>query len=96
MQNIIVGRYQHPETRKHWQGWIEPDDRTWIAFVAADGRPVFYLDRDPETGACIIPRPDENITVTRIGADGLAMGEGGADGPGLGVYADGGGGPTKP
>jgi hypothetical protein len=50
VQNIIVGRYQHPTTRKYWQGWIEPEDRSWIAFIAADGHPVFYLDRE-ESGA---------------------------------------------
>jgi len=51
MCNIHVGRYADPQTRKDWQGWIEPDDKSWIAFVAADGRPVVFLDRDPKTGA---------------------------------------------
>lgn len=51
MSNIIVGRYQNAELRKTWQGWIEPEDKSWIAFIAADGKPTFYLDRDPETGA---------------------------------------------
>lgn len=51
MGNIIVGRYRDPELRKTWQGWIEPEDRSWIAFVDANGQPTFFLDRDPETGA---------------------------------------------
>lgn len=51
MTNITVGRYQDPELRKHWQGWIEPDDLSWIAFINADGQPTVFLDRDPETGA---------------------------------------------
>ncbi|MHB0976908.1 MAG: hypothetical protein ACYC1U_06910 [Candidatus Aquicultorales bacterium] len=50
MGNIRVGRYEHP---CGWQGWIEPDDRSWIAFIRDDGTPVFYLNRDPETGAVI-------------------------------------------
>lgn len=50
MQNIIVGRYAHPGA---WQGWIEPDDRSWIAFIDIAGRPVFFLNRDPVTGAVL-------------------------------------------
>lgn len=59
MTNITVGRYK-PATEplpvgvhdvtEFWQGWIEPDDQTWIMFIAADGAPVVYLDRDPVTG----------------------------------------------
>jgi hypothetical protein len=57
--NITVGRYTPspdplPEgvhdVCETWQGWIEPDDRTWIMFVAADGSPTVFLDRDPVTG----------------------------------------------
>jgi hypothetical protein len=51
VSNIIVGRYQNAELRKHWQGWIEPEDLSWIAFIDADGKPTFFLERDPETGA---------------------------------------------
>jgi len=50
MKDIHVGRYDNPADIG-WQGWIEPDDRTWIMFVADDGTPVVFLDRDPETGA---------------------------------------------
>jgi hypothetical protein len=50
--NITVGRYDHPDSTGY-QGWIEPDDRTWIMFVASDGSPVAFLNRDPETGAVL-------------------------------------------
>jgi hypothetical protein len=50
MGNITVGRYANPQS-VGYAGWLEPDDRSWIAFVDLEGRPVFFLDRDPETGA---------------------------------------------
>ena len=50
MGNITVTRYPKPQ-EVGWQGYLEPDDRSWIAFIALDGKPVFFLDRDPETGA---------------------------------------------
>jgi hypothetical protein len=56
MQNIKVGRYskESPESvGKDWQGWIEPEDRTWIAFIDVFGRPTFFLNRDPVTGAIL-------------------------------------------
>lgn len=59
MQNIIVGRYSKasvdgvPGIGIHWQGWIEPADRSWIAFIDRDGRPTFFLNRDPVTGSVI-------------------------------------------
>lgn len=67
MQNIVIGRYGPNEgsvvpvgeeeavtnIRRDWQGWIEPDDRSWIAFIRADGVPIVYLDRNPETGAIL-------------------------------------------
>ena len=49
MQNIVVKRYADPSD-VGWAGCIEPDDRTWIAFIRLDGVPVFFLDRDPVTG----------------------------------------------
>ena len=53
MANIRVGRYSHPSVTHDWQGWIEPDDMTWIVFIRADGVPIVYLDRDPKTGAIV-------------------------------------------
>ncbi len=50
MGNITVGRYGDPGSTGY-QGWIEPDDKTWIMFVRSDGIPVAFLDRDPATGA---------------------------------------------
>jgi hypothetical protein len=50
MGNITVTRYRDPSA-VGWQGCLEPDDSSWIAFIDSDGRPVFFLDRDAETGA---------------------------------------------
>ena len=50
MGNITVGRYSHP-AEVGYQGWLEPENRSWIAFIDCDGKPVFFLNRDPETGA---------------------------------------------
>ena len=52
MGNITVGRYDDPAS-VGYQGWVEPDDRSWIAFVANDGQPVVFLNRDKETGAVL-------------------------------------------
>lgn len=51
MQNIKVGRYEHPDSTGYL-GWIEPEDASWIAFVRDDHVPEVYLDRD-ETGAVV-------------------------------------------
>ncbi len=53
MCNIKVGRYTDPSAREFWQGWIEPEDNSWIIFVDAQGNPVIYLNRDQETGAVL-------------------------------------------
>lgn len=47
-----VHRYSNPSD-VGWAGWIEPDDKSWIAFIGLDGLPVFFLNRDPKTGAVI-------------------------------------------
>lgn len=40
-----------------WQGYIEPEDKSWILFVHADGTPVLSKQRDPVTGASLdLPR----------------------------------------
>ena len=52
MGNITVGRYDYPGS-VGYQGWIEPDDRSWIMFVASDGSPAAFLNRDLETGAVL-------------------------------------------
>lgn len=52
MTNIVVGRYEHPDSTDYL-GWIEPEDRTWILFVRSDHTVEVYLDRDPQTGAIL-------------------------------------------
>jgi len=47
--NITVGRYADPQS-VGYAGWIEPEDKSWIAFVGNDGAARFFLDRDPATG----------------------------------------------
>jgi hypothetical protein len=53
MENVKVGRYSNPELLKFWQGWIEPNDLSWIMFIGANGRPSMFLTRDPQTGAVV-------------------------------------------
>jgi hypothetical protein len=48
--NISVGRYS---TEVGYQGWLEPEDRSWIMFVQGDGTPQVFLNRDPLTGAVV-------------------------------------------
>ena len=59
MQNIHVKRYSDP-TAVGYAGWIEPADRSWIAFIDLDGRATFFLERDA-TGAVV--KRDESGTV---------------------------------
>jgi hypothetical protein len=58
MQNIIITRYPDPKATG-WAGYLEPADKSWIAFVALDGKPFFWLHRDPVTGACLSADPEE-------------------------------------
>ncbi len=54
MSRIIVKRYNTvPGECKGWQGYIEPEDLSWIIFIKYDGTPVVYLNRDPITGAVL-------------------------------------------
>lgn len=62
--NIVIGRYpcpteeeraDHPDAHwpaDRWDTVIEPEDRSWIVFVAVDGKPYIWLHRDA-TGGCI-------------------------------------------
>jgi hypothetical protein len=46
MQNIHVKRYQG----KHdWAGWIEPEDNSWIVFIATDGQATFWRRTEMRT-----------------------------------------------
>jgi hypothetical protein len=47
MQNIHVRRYETPN-QVHYQGWIEPEDRSWILFIEKDGTPQLYLEVEVE------------------------------------------------
>jgi hypothetical protein len=58
MQNITVSRYSNPKSHG-WAGYIQPDDRSWIAFIGLDGRPLFFLNRDPRTGRILSDDPAE-------------------------------------
>ena len=51
MDNITIGRYEHESVTRSYLGWIEPDDKSWIIFIRADGTPEMFADRDPVTGA---------------------------------------------
>lgn len=53
MQSISIKRYPKP-TLIGWAGFLEPADKLWIAFIDLDGRPTFFLNRDPESG-CVLP-----------------------------------------
>lgn len=51
MENIRVRRYENDELREHWHGFVEPESLDWILFLPAEGDPVLYTKRDPDTGA---------------------------------------------
>lgn len=55
MQSINVRRYSNPKA-VGWAGWIEPEDRSWIAFIDLEGRPLFFLNRDPSSGHVLYDR----------------------------------------
>jgi hypothetical protein len=66
MQNIHITRYENPTTLG-WAGCIEPEDRSWVAFIGLDGIPRFNLHRDPETGAVLPDDADaQNQTVAAL------------------------------
>ncbi len=52
MQNIKVKRYKNEETRRYWEGWIEPEDGAWILFIPgpeeASQRPHLHIPEDSE------------------------------------------------
>lgn len=65
MQQIHVSRYSDP-IGTGWAGYIEPADRGWIAFIGLDGKPIFFLHRDPVTGACLPDDPAERAAQLAI------------------------------
>jgi len=51
MQNVIIKRYKDPQAVGGWEGWIEPEDKSWILFIKTNGEPpVFYPLRDVDGG----------------------------------------------
>ena len=41
MGNVKVTRYDKA-AEVGWQGYVEPEDRSWIVFVHQDGHPVAF------------------------------------------------------
>ena len=50
MSNIRIGRYSDPEAVGGWQGWIEPEDKSWIIFVDIEGHVFLFPERDENGG----------------------------------------------
>lgn len=64
MQNISVKRYSDPKATG-WAGWIEPEDKTWIAFIDLEGKPTVFLHRSP-SGAVLPDDPDERAAKLQL------------------------------
>lgn len=45
MQNIKIHRYKNAKTRRYWQGYVVPDDGSWILFIPGpeEGRSTPHL-----------------------------------------------------
>lgn len=51
MGNVKIGRYEHESVTKEFAGYIEPDDRSWIIWLDANGKPaLYYSERDASGG----------------------------------------------
>lgn len=52
MQNITIHRYRNEQTRRFWQGWIEPEDGSWMLFVpgpdASTDVPLLHVPSEAE------------------------------------------------
>lgn len=53
MSNLTIGRYDHESITVDYAGWIEPNDRSWIIFLGADGKPAVYYDQRDAGGGVI-------------------------------------------
>lgn len=53
MENIKVHRYKNKELQKSWQGYVEPNDLSWIMFIDSKGHVTLHDKRDPITGAVL-------------------------------------------
>jgi len=56
MNNIKIGRYDHPSITSDWTGWIEgtrADGTTWILYLDENGSPgMYWPEREPD-GGCV-------------------------------------------
>ena len=49
VSNLKIGRYDHPSVTDEYAGWIEPDDKSWIIWLDAHGKPaVYYKERNDD------------------------------------------------
>lgn len=46
MDKITIKRYENP-TSVGYQGYIEPEDKSWILYIGVDGKPLFFPQRAP-------------------------------------------------
>ncbi len=51
MGNIQIRRYSVLES--DYDGYIEPDDRSWIIYLDITGKPALYWPERDETGAVV-------------------------------------------
>ena len=50
MQERGVSQLESPFPSDHWGGIIEPDDKSWIIWLDADGVPSHYFPRREDNG----------------------------------------------
>lgn len=90
--NIVIQRYENPK-QVGWAGNIQPEDKSWIAFIGLDGKPLFYLHRDPETGRCLPDDPEERArAIAEVRAEQALQANGlrtGSVNDGSAIYGDG-------
>lgn len=53
MKNISIQRYAS-DAGHGFSGCIEPEDKSWVLFIHANGATYFYGTRDPQTGAVVV------------------------------------------
>ena len=50
-------RYYRFPTAAGWKGFVEPENRRWVAFLGHDGHLAIFKRRDPITGAVPLELP---------------------------------------
>ena len=69
MVNITVGRYEpgsgavmaDGSVENKWQGWIKPEDDSWIAFIADTGIPYVFFDLCGGCGGVLVEKHPEDM-----------------------------------